>query len=319
MLDPATFGAQAVDPETAKFNEAVERVLAKQPPVTALSPARVRAEREEGKSVWGPIRTVEAAEMRTIRGPAGEIGLRVLIPPAGEVRGVYLHLHGGGWALGAPHHTDVGNWALARHCGVAVLSADYRLAPEHPYPAGPDDCEAAALWLVENAKAEFGSERLLIGGESAGAHLALVTLLRLRDRHGLGGFAAANLAYGIYDLAKTPSVRRWGERNLILSLPIIEWFLDFFVPDETQRAHTDVSPLHADLGGLPPAHMTVGTLDPLLDDTLFLHARWLAAGNQASLFVGPGGIHGFDAFPTPLARRARAEMERFVTRALEAA
>ncbi len=86
----------------------------------------------------------------------------------------------------------------------AVLSVDHRLAPEHPFPAGPDDCEAAARWLVDRAEAEFGTARLLIGGESAGAHLSVLTLLRLRDRHGITGtFRAAHLTFGPYDLSMT--------------------------------------------------------------------------------------------------------------------
>jgi acetyl esterase/lipase len=245
-----------------------------------------------------------------IPGPAGEIRLRVLVPES--VRGVYLHLHGGGWTLGAAKQSDVRNWALARHCGLAVVSVDYRLAPEHPYPAGPEDCEAAALWLVKKASAEFGTTRLWIGGESAGAHLAVLTLLRLRDHNALQPFVGANLVYGAYDLSMTPSQRRWGERNLVLSTPILEWFTDFFVPDRARRRDPDVSPLYADLTGLPPALFSVGTLDPLLDDSLFMHARWLAAGSRAELAVWPGGIHGFDAFPTALSRAARARMDAFL-------
>jgi acetyl esterase/lipase len=309
-LDPKLFAPESVDPETAEFNRKLETAIAAAPPITAFPPAVIRQAREEGRSIFGPVQTVAAARERRIPGPAGEIGLRVLIPDA--VRGVYLHLHGGGWTLGAAKQSDVRNWALARHCGLAVVSVDYRLAPEHPSPAGPDDCEAAALWLVSNVRAEFGTTRLWIGGESAGAHLAVVTLLRLRDRHGLRPFAGANLVYGAYDLSMTPSQRRWGERNLVLSTPIIAWFADFFVPDPARRRDPDVSPLYADLAGLPPALFTVGTLDPLLDDSLFLHARWTAAGGRAELAVWPGGIHGFDAFPTALARAARARMDAFL-------
>jgi acetyl esterase/lipase len=317
MIDPRLFHPDAVAPETARFREEAEKLLASQPPITEFAPEYIRAAREQGGSIWGDVVTVEAAQTRNLPGPAGGIPVRLFVPP-GEVRGVYLHVHGGGWVLGAAHHSDIPNWALARHCRVAVLSVDYRLAPEHPFPAGPDDCEAAALWLLEHAAAEFGTDTLLIGGESAGAHLSLVTLLRMRDRHGFDGFAGANLVYGMYDLDMTPSVRRWGSRNLILSTPTIEWFLDHAVPRLEERSHPDFSPLRAELSGLPPAHFTVGTLDPLLDDTLFMHARWLAAGREASLFVAPGGIHAFDQFPIPLAKRARAEAERFIDRALGA-
>jgi acetyl esterase/lipase len=309
-LDPKLFAPDSIDPETAAFNRRLEDAIAGAPPLTASSPAAVRRAREEGRSIFGPVQTVAAARERRIPGPAGEIPLRVLVPDA--VRGAYLHLHGGGWTLGAAKQSDLRNWAIARHCGLAVVSVDYRLAPEHPWPAGPDDCEAAALWLLRHARAELGATRLWIGGESAGANLALVTLLRLRDRHGLLPFAGANLVYGAYDLSMTPSQRRWGDRDLILSTPIIEWFLDFYLPDRARRRDPDVSPLYADLAGLPPALLTVGTLDPLLDDSLFLHARWIAAGGSAELAVWPGGVHGFDAFPTALSRAARARIDAFL-------
>jgi acetyl esterase/lipase len=318
MLDPSPFSAAAVSPETREIQASVEKFLASEPPITKFEPARLRAAREQGRGVWGAVRRVDAARTRDIRGPRGPIPLRIFLPPERPARGVYLHFHGGGWTLGAAHHHDVANWALCRHRDVAVVSVDYRLAPEHPYPAGPDDCEAAALWLLEQGSHELGSAHLVIGGESAGANLALVTLLRLRDRHGLRPFRGANLVYGAYDLGLTPSARRWGARNLVLSTPIIEWFRSHYLPDPSLCGDPDVSPLLADLGGLPPAHLSVGTLDPLLDDTLFLHARWLAAGNQASLFVAPGGLHGFDAFPGALARAARAACEGFVAGVLPA-
>ncbi|HTY18069.1 MAG TPA: alpha/beta hydrolase [Myxococcota bacterium] len=306
-LDP--FDAAAIEPETAQLNAAIEAVLARTKSLHLRAAAEIRAERERGEGIWGPIEKVEEARVRALPGPVGEVPVRVIAPDA--PRAVYLHLHGGGWTLGAAHHLDVFNLRLAQECGLAVVSVDYRLAPEHPYPAGPDDCEAAALWLAEHAKREFGTERLLIGGESAGAHLAVVTLLRLRDRHGFTGFTGANLSFGAYDLSLTPSARRWGERNIILSTPIIEWCTSNFVPPELRR-HPDVSPLYADLAGLPHALFTVGTLDPLLDDSLFMHARWRAAGSPAELAVYPGGVHGFNAFPIPVAARANKRIERFL-------
>ncbi len=322
---PDPFAASAIEPETEKINTVIEQVLAKMVPVHHQKPSEIRAARERGEGVWGPVVTVPEATTRTIPGPAGAIPIRVIVPAS--PRGVYLHIHGGGWTLGAAHHMDAANLRVARSCGLAVVSVDYRLAPEHPYPAGPDDCEAAALWLVAQARREFGCDRLLIGGESAGAHLAVVTLLRLRDRHGLAaagppaaapeGFRAANLAYGAYDLGLTPSVRRWGDRNLILSTPVIEWFTDQFVGPEL-RSHPDVSPLYADLSGMPPALLSVGTLDPLLDDSLFLHARWRAAGSPAVLAVWPGGVHGFNAFPIPMAERANQRIESFLRDSLGA-
>jgi acetyl esterase/lipase len=229
--------------------------------------------------------------------------LRTFVPD--EVRAVYLDVHGGAFFMGAARMDDHPNAALARRAGVATVSVEYRLAPEHPYPAAPDDCEAAALWLLANAKREFGTDRLLVGGASAGANLAAVTLLRLRDRHGAArAFRGANLVFGVYDLAGTPSQRGAG----------VPSYRDLYLPGWTdeRRRHPDVSPLHADLAGLPPALFTVGGADPLLDDSLFMALRWRAAGSRAELAVYPESLHGFTLFPTAMARAANARIAAFV-------
>lgn len=309
-IDAARFRPEAVDPETRAINEKLEALLAQVPPVTSQEPREIRAARERGESVWGPLQRLDHAETRSIPGPSGDLPVRILRPP--EVRGVYLHFHGGGWTLGGEDHHDLLLDALAREAGVAVASVGYRLAPEHPYPAAPDDCEAAALWAVEHAASLLGSDRLVVGGESAGAHLAAVTLLRLRDRHGGVPFRGANLVYGCYDLGLTPSARAWGKRNLVLSTPIIEWFADHFVPDPGLRRHPDVSPLYARLEGMPPAFFSVGTLDPLVDDSLFMAARWAAASGRAELDVVPGGVHGFNAFPLRIAAESNRRQAAFL-------
>jgi acetyl esterase/lipase len=113
-------------------------------------------------------------------------------------------------------------------------------------------------------------------------------VLRLRDRHGItGAFRAANIVYGCYDLSMTPSQRLWGERRLPLTTPGLRWFAEQYTPGQTgeQRRAPDVSPLYADLRGLPPALFSVAALDPLLDDSLFLSARWRAAGNDMVTMV----------------------------------
>ncbi|MBW1780380.1 MAG: alpha/beta hydrolase [Deltaproteobacteria bacterium] len=314
LLNPRLFDAKAVDPETAMFNERIEALLANLTPVNKRTPQEVRDERESGKSWLGPIKRLKEAQDRVIHGKRGDVPVRIFVPD--EVKGVYLHIHGGGFVLMRPYYFDELLAETAKKSKVAVVSVDYRLAPEDPYPAAPDDCETVALWLAENARSEFGSERLVIGGESAGGNLSAVTLVRMRDRHGFRGFSGANLVYGCYDVRLTPSQRNWGERHLILSTPIIEWFHDHYVPVE-KRDDPDVSPLFADLCDMPPALFTVGTFDPLLDDTLFMHARWLTAGNSSELAVYPGGIHVFNLFPIKIAREANEKMFDFIAKAVE--
>ena len=309
--DPWLFSTDAIDAETAAFNDQIRQIVADAPDITTIPPPLIRDARVKGESIFGVFETSARGTDRTIEGSGGSIGLREFVPET-DPRGVYLHIHGGGWMLGTNREHDVRNEALARDHSIATVSVDYRLAPEHPYPAGPDDCETAARWLIEHCLAEYGTERMAIGGESAGAHLAVVTLLRMRDRHGFTGFRAANLQYGAYDLALTPSAANWGDAPLILSTKIIEWFQEAFV-DRSLTRDPDVSPLYANLHDLPPALFTVGTLDPLLDDSLFMAQRWASAGSRAELVVYPGGIHAFDYFQDlPLGQAVIDDIHTFI-------
>ena len=303
-----------VPPEVLAFNAEIEALTRDAPPPWEIGAAKARRMREEGLTVLGPRRVSARAADRAIDGPGGLVRLRV-IPPEGRARGILLHIHGGGWVWGGPHHHDPVLESLADSTRLVVVSTSYRFAPEDPYPAGPDDCEAAALWLHRNGPSELGQELVAIGGESAGAHLAAVTCLRLRDRHGLAPFRAALLTYGCYDLRATPSVRAFGDRPLILNTSSVRWFVEQFTGNRNLD-EPDVSPIWADLAGLPSALFTVGSLDPMLDDSLFMAARWRAAGNQARLDKWPGAIHGFDLFDNEYARAARGRMHRFVNSAL---
>src|SRR3712207_3943869 len=250
------------------------------------------------------------AKVISIDGPGGPIPLRIIAPE--NPRGAYLHIHGGGWTIGTADEQDPWLDRLAERCGLAVVSVEYRLAPEHPFPAGPDDCEAAALWLIREAESRFGTSRLFIGGESAGAHLSAVTILRLRDRHGLKPFRGANLFAGCYDLAMTPSVANWGTEPLILNTPGVGAFVDNFCGSDRNLRDPDISPLYADLKGLPPALFSVGTRDLLLDDTLFMASRWAAAGNRAELALWPGGCHVFIRFDSAMSEQALSRIDSFI-------
>jgi acetyl esterase/lipase len=158
---------------------------------------------------------------------------------------------------------------------------------------------------------------LTIGGESAGGHLTAVTILRMRDRHGYTGFRGANIVYGAFDLSMTPSQRQFGNTRLVLRTIDMQQFYNAFLPTITDRCMPDISPLYADLRGLCPALFSVGTKDALLDDTLSMHARWVAAGNQAELAVYPGAAHGFTLFPNNLSRAATIKMDAFLNRVLD--
>lgn len=265
-----------------------------------------------------PIPPSELAEASSIPGPAGDVPVRLFRPP-GKARALYLHIHGGGWILGSALMGDPSNEILARDFGIAVLSVDYRLAPEHPYPAGPDDCEAAAQWLLAKGESEFGANRMFIGGESAGGHLTLTTGLRVRDRLSAADrLLGLNLVFGWYDLNGTPSQFGNGGHPDMLSVEGLRFMVDSFTPgySEEQRRDPDLSPLYADLAGLPPCLISVGTLDHLRDDSLFLAPRLCAAGVDVELQVYPDSPHGYQALPTRMAAASAARTNAWIERVM---
>lgn len=302
------------------FNAELQETLKALPPVWSVPVEQVRETRRQGLGAFPPPVYRDHARWHQIDGRDGPIRLRVLEPQAREATGAYLHVHGGGWTLGTADEQDVRLEALAEATGLVGVSVEYRLAPEHPHPAGADDCEDAGLWLLERGAVELGvPERFAIGGESAGGHLSALTLLRLRaQRGGDSGFGAANLVFGAFDLSITPSARAWGDTNLILSTPIIDWFAEQYLPGMAPEDRRDpsISPLYADLRDLPPALFTVGTRDPLLDDTLFMEARWRHAGSRSELDVVAEAIHAFLIFELEISRTSFDRQHGFLREAL---
>lgn len=313
QVDPALFRPEAISEETSRFNEQIIKLLTPMPNWWEVGAQATRDARARGEGAFPLAPKSERARTITVEGKGGvQVPLRIVAPE--NPRGVYLHIHGGGMVLGAAGLQDMMLERVNDKAGLACVSVEYRLAPENPYPAPPDDCESAAVWLAKNAQSEFGTEVLAIGGESAGATLAAVTLLRMRDRHGFTGFRAANLVYGAYDYSMTPSQKQFGNERLVLRTLDIEKFRDAYLPGAQDLRDPDISTLYADLRGLPPALFTVGTRDALLDDSLFMYARYLAAGNRAELAVYPGGAHAFNAFPMAIAAQANARMDDFLAR-----
>ena len=314
MIDHALFDPATIDPETLRLNAEIVAAFAAQPDPWSLSIAEVRARRAAGTKAAPSMQKSARAEWLTIAGPGGPLKLRLIRPkPGAKVRGAYLHIHRGGWVWGSADEQDPWLERIADACGFVALSVEYRLAPENPYPAALLDCEAAALWLAGPGKSELGVHALTIGGESVGAQLAVMVLLRLRDLHGLAkAFRGANLNAGFFDLGLTPSVRNWGDERLVMNSRDLSAFADGYVRAGIDRRRADVSPIYAELKGLPPALFTVGTRDPLIDDTLYMSARWAAAGNGGHTAIYPGGCHVFVRYPGAMSERALELIDRFL-------
>lgn len=255
-------------------------------------PADLAEERSRGKAAaafWNEgLPRVGSIETHSARG-----GVPLdLFKPAGE--GPFptvVYVHGGGWAVGSVVQNEPVIRTLATRSGWAVLAPTYRLAPEHPYPAGLDDVRATLDWLAaEGAANGLDPARVVLSGTSAGANLALAAALAKREQ----ALAGLLLFYGVYgaDL-DTASYCRFADGRYGLSKDRMAGFFQHY--DPAGRRHTDplIQPLLADLAGLPPTWLLAAGLDVLRDDTLALHARLIAAGVPTTLRFEPGVVHGF--------------------------
>jgi acetyl esterase len=265
--------------------------------------------------------TLLTPEDREIELRTGTIRLHTFVPE-GPIRAVMLRIHGGGWAAGAPEDDDTVNDRYARTCQIAIVSPEYRLTPDVSVVEQIAECVAVAEWLAANAATEFGSDTLLIGGISAGAHLAAATLLHLRSESPdtFRRFAAAALDSGPYDFGRTPSAYLANDDTLIVTGTWLEGFIDLALPNHTvdQRRAGNVSPLLNDLTGMPPALFTVGNLDPLRDESILMAVRWQLDGNNADLDVWPEGPHAFANIATPLGELASDRTTSWITATLDA-
>ena len=221
-----------------------------------------------------------------------------------------LYLHGGAWCLGSPrtHRRLVAD--LASGAGVRAVSVDYRLAPEHPYPAGLDDCVAAYRWLLER---RVDPSRIVVAGDSAGGNLAAALLLRLRD-DGIPLPAGAVLLSPATDLAGTGAsfATRKAVDPFFSGIDAAPFFDAYAGGRDVRDPY--LSPLYGDLQGLPPLLIHVGDHEVLLDDSVRFAERARDAGVEARLVVWPGMFHVFQTFAPflPEARRANREISGFI-------
>lgn len=264
------------------------------PALDALPPDQGRAERRRRpRPAPGPA-TVRAQPV-SIPAAAGEpVPARVLIP-AGRPRGVLVYLHGGGWVFGEPDEFDALCRTLADRTGATVLLVDYRLAPEHPFPAGLQDAWSALEWAAQH-RAELAAEPdapLLVAGDSAGGNLAAVVCRWARDR---GGplIALQALVYPVTDSdLDTPSYLD-PANQLVVNRRVMAWFWDQYLPDPARRAQPDAAPLRADgLAGLPPAVVITAEHDVLRDEGERYAARLADAGVPVTHRRFDGQLHGF--------------------------
>ena len=281
-----------LDPQVKKVLE--DTAALGLPAYVDLSPAGARKQMLDQAPAVEPRLSVKRVENRTIPGSAGNIPIRLYYPEGDVPFPVVVYFHGGGWVIGDldTHHAFC--HALAKTSNCLVVSVDYRLAPEHPYPAAVEDSYAATCWVAENSeRIQADPDRLAVCGDSAGGHLAAVVSMMARDRKG----PRIDLQVLIYPITDynfdTPSYIENG-KDYNLSRDLMIWFWNHFLNDESEAVDPYVSPLRAeDLSNLPRALLLTAGYDPLRDEGEAYAEKLQAAGVKATLTRYTGMIHAF--------------------------
>ena len=268
------------------------------PPTHTLTPLEARHWYRERRFVTQP-KPPEVAQVRELKASsdAGEIALRCYRPlgsQAGQVLPVLVYFHGGGWTIGDLDSHDTLCRELANGSGCAVVAVDYRMGPEHRFPAAVDDALAATRWVRANAASlQLDPSRLAVGGDSAGGNLAAVVAIAARDAADLP-IAFQLLIYPATDQRRGAPSHTSNGQGYLLTTETITYFHDHYIDDAKHDLDWRASPLlQTDLSRLPPAFVLTAGYDPLRDEGLHYAQALTEAGNKASLVCFERQIHGF--------------------------
>jgi len=261
------------------------------PPLSALSPADARAGFAELAVLQGPPEEIAHVADHKVPGPGGDIPVRLYKPSNDANLPVVVYFHGGGWVIMDVETHDPLCRALANAANCAVVSVDYRLAPEAKYPAASEDCYAATQWVADNA-AELGvdASRIAIAGDSAGGHLSAVVAQMARDKGG-PNIIFQVLHCPVTDLDySTPSYSDNAE-GYVLTKDSMEWFWNHYLNNPGEAADAYASPLRGDTSNLPPALVQTAEFDPLRDEGAAYAKKLEASGVSVSYHNYDGLIH----------------------------
>lgn len=264
------------------------------PPINSLS---VDGARQLLEDVFDPPETPEpvgSVREFTIDGPAGDLPVRIYTPDGQTPFPVLVYFHGGGWALGSLETHDATCRALTNAAECVVVSVDYRLAPEHPFPAGVEDCYAAVRWVAEHPGAVHGApDQIAVGGDSAGGNLAAAVAQVARDFDG-PDLTHQVLMYPVTDYSFDTTSYEENAEGYFLTRAYMEYFWDHYLQSDLDGQNPYASPLRArDLEGLPPATVLTAGFDPLCDDGIAYADRLESAGVSVAHRNYDDMIHGF--------------------------
>ena len=259
------------------------------PPISDMTPDQARNLGPALAEMYGPGPDVA----HVVEPRDAPVPVRVIVPE-GPPRGVVVYYHGGGWVIGALDEFETLGRTLAVRTGCVVVLVDYRLAPEHRYPAAVEDAWAALRWVDEHVETLAGARvPVVVAGDSAGGNLTAVVARRARDAGG-PALAGQVLVYPVTDANVDRPSYTDPANQLIVSRGAMIWFWGHYAPDPAVRGEPDASPLRAgDLGGLPPAAVLLAEHDPLLDEGRAYAERLSEAGNAVSTHLAPSQMHGF--------------------------
>lgn len=281
-----------LDPQALAFLDQLKAMGA--PPLNELSPPDARVAAQALGSLSGTPEPVAKVENRTIPGLAGDIPIRIYTPAGNGAFPVLVFFHGGGWVIGDLETQDGPCRSLANGAACVVVSVDYRLAPEHKFPAAPEDTYAATQWVAANAKSiNVDPTRIALGGDSAGGNLTAVTAQMARDRGG-PRLTFQLLIYPVTDGACDTVSYRENADGYLLTKDMMQWFWNLYVRNQADLQDPMASPLRAQsLKGLPAALVQTAEFDPLRDEGEAYAARLKEVGVPVKLTRYPGMIHGF--------------------------
>jgi acetyl esterase/lipase len=281
----------ALDPQAKAFLD--QAAASGAPPLNALPVPEARQALRALFST-GERESVKTVEDRQIPGPAGRIPVRIYTPEGKGPLPVLVYFHGGGWVLGDLETHDGTCRSLANAAGCIVVAVDYRLAPEHKFPAAPEDCYAATKWVVLNASS-FGGDpaRIAIGGDSAGGNLTAAVALMAADR-GAPTFVYQLLIYPVTNFSlDTPSYRENAD-GYLLTKDAMQWFWKHYLQTDDDGQNPYASPSRArDVRRVPPAIVITAEFDPLRDEGEAYAARLREAKVPVEVKRYNGMIHGF--------------------------
>ena len=303
-----------LDPQAAATLEMLKETGIETWPVH-LSPGEVRTLFEALAPPPEALPPIHDVTDTTAPGPAGDIPVRIYRPSDATDLPVLVWIHGGGWVIGDLDSGEFPCRRIATETPCVVVAVDYRLAPEHPYPAAVEDAEAATRWALAELAGGDGA-RLAVGGDSAGGNLATIVARHLRD-DGVD-VALQVLVYPVTDCDFTSASYRENGLGYLLDLPAMVWFWGHYQPDPAARTHADCSPLRADdLAGMPPAWVVTAGFDPLRDEGRAYARALQDAGVEVTHREYEGLIHAF--FTMNLAMDAAAEAQDDAAAALREA